>query len=51
MVGKEQVVVAAGSIKQASSQNVDGIEQAKVSTKNLHEPGQKLNGQVVGRAV
>jgi len=42
MAGMDQVALAMENIKQASSQNVAGTQQAEVAAQSLHELGQKL---------
>ncbi|MHB8743447.1 MAG: CHASE3 domain-containing protein [Sulfuricaulis sp.] len=42
LVGMDQVALAMGNIKQASTQNMAGTKQAETSAHSLHELGQKL---------
>lgn len=42
LVGMDQVAIAMGNIKQATSQNAAGTKQVEVTVRNLHELGQKL---------
>ncbi len=42
LVGTDQVALAMENIKQASTQNVDGIRQTETAARNLHELGQRL---------
>lgn len=42
LVGMDQVAIAMGNIKQATSQNSAGTKQVEVTVRNLHELGQKL---------
>ena len=46
LVGMDQVVQAMGSVKQAASQNVEGMRQIEKAAQRLHEVGQALNGLV-----
>ncbi len=46
LVGMDQVVLAMESIKQASTQNVDGAKQLEAAARNLTELGQRLKQQV-----
>lgn len=42
MAGMDQIVPAMENIKKASEQNLKGIQQAQVATKNIHQLGQSL---------
>jgi methyl-accepting chemotaxis protein len=48
LVGLDQVAAAMGSIKQASTQNVDSARQLESAARNLKELGEKLK-QLVER--
>ncbi len=41
-IGMDQIALAMGNIKQASSQNLAATKQTEIAAKNLHELGQKL---------
>ena len=46
LVGMDQVAQAMGSVKQAATQNVEGMRQIEKAAQRLHEVGQTLSGLV-----
>ena len=46
LVGMDQVVIAMGSVKQASLQNVDSARQLQTAARDLSDLGQRLKGLV-----